>query len=96
MRPALTAVIKLDARLDTAAAEPLQTAMSAVVGKDISLDGSGVHHLGGRCLEVLLRVRHGAQAAGHTVELLSPSDALVDDLGTFGLTPDAFSTGGTT
>ena len=92
----MTSTIELAPRLDTAFASTLQATLSSNLGGDVSLDGTRVEHLGARCLELLLRCQAVLESQGHGVSLLSPSDALVRDLATFGLTPNDISTGGTT
>ncbi len=78
--------VVLDAKLDSAAAEPLRDALLAAQGDDITLNGSGVEQLGALCLELLMSVRHLWGVAGKTVTLQTPSEQMIDDLGRFGLT----------
>lgn len=82
--------VVLDAKLDSAAAEPLREALLAAQGDDISLIGSGVEQLGGLCLELLICARHLWAAAGKTVTLEAPSEQMIDDLGRFGLSEADF------
>lgn len=79
-------MVVLDAKLDSAAAEPLRETLLAAEGDDIALDGSGVEQLGGLCLELLMSVRHLWAQTGKTVTLNTPSEQLIEDLGRFGLT----------
>ena len=79
-------MVVLDAKLDSAAAEPLRETLLAAQGDDITLDGSGVEQLGGLCLELLMSVRHLWATAGNSVTLNAPSEQMIDDLGRFGLT----------
>ena len=89
----MTAPIVLSARLDTAATEALRSSLMPQLGNSVTLDASGVEHLGARCLELLLRLRQATSDAGRDLTLISPSSAFVADLASLGLTPDDISTG---
>ena len=89
----MTDTFTLDARLDTSAAERLTDVMTPWIGKSLTLDASAVEHLGARCLEVLLKLRHIAARSDATLSIAAPSDAFLADLATFGLTPHDISTG---
>lgn len=84
----------LKERLDSAAASELRGDIAAAEGGDVTLDASGVVFLGGLCLELLMCARQVWDAAGHGFAIQSPSDAFVENLSRFGLTPGAFSPGG--
>ena len=85
--------VVLDAKLDSATAETLREKLLEAEGDDIALDGSGVEQLGGLCLELLLSVRHLWGLAGKAVTIESPSQQLINDLGRFGLSEEAFQGG---
>ena len=82
--------IVLDAKLDSAAAEPLRDTLLTMQGEDLAFDGSGVAQIGGLCLELMMCVRHLWVANGKTVSLENPSAQMLDDLGRFGLTEADF------
>ena len=86
-------VVVLPARLDTTAASALWAELSALLGQEIRLDASPVEHLGARCLEVLLTIRHLALSTGSSVAVEAISEAAIADLRTFGLSPDDISSG---
>ncbi len=85
--------VALAPRLDTAAAEPLWSELSRVHEHDTHLDASAVELLGARCLEVILTARNASKAAGRRFVVEPLSDAAVQDLRTFGLSPSDISSG---
>ena len=89
----MTDTFTLDARLDTSAAELLSEVLAPRIGKPLTLDASAVEHLGARCLEILLKLRHIAARSDAVLLIAAPSDAFLADLATFGLTPHDISTG---
>ena len=80
----------LDTKLDSAAAEALQTTFLASTDDDIVLDGSGVEQLGGMCLELIMGARHLWGESGKSVTLENASPHMIDDLRHFGLTESDF------
>ena len=80
--------IVLDAKLDSAAAEPLKATLLKHQTDDISFDASAVEQLGGLCLEILMSAKYLWPVAGKSVRIAAPSPQMVEDLERFGLTPD--------
>lgn len=78
------AAVSLPAILDLQAAEPLRAELMALRGRPLSLDASQVTRMGGLCLQVILSARKTWAADGLTLELDQPSDAFIEQLGTFG------------
>ena len=86
----MTEKLVLDEKLNTATAARLAEQMSAMEGKDVSLDASGVTFLGGLALQVLVAARKSCAAAGHVFEVTPRSDAFDEALVLAGFRPDDF------
>ncbi len=82
----MTAQLTLPARLDLTAAKPLARDLSALTG-NLELDASGVTHLGGLCLQVLLAAAQSCQADGRGFAISAPSDDFDAALSMFGVDP---------
>lgn len=85
--------IKLPAKLDTAAAGHLHSALAERMGQDISLLATEVEYVGGRCLDVLLAAKASCLSKGKSMTVISPSGAMVHDLVILGSSPETLSTG---
>ena len=85
--------LKLDARLDTAAAERLRAQLKGSADDDLTLDAASVEMLGGLCLELILAARSLWTAGGKAFAVDGPSAAMIDDLARYGLTPAALEGG---
>ncbi|MEM6635038.1 MAG: STAS domain-containing protein [Pseudomonadota bacterium] len=77
--------IVLGQRLDFAAATPLERGLESALDEDFSVDASGVEHLGGLCLEILLSGAKSAAQGGRIFKLLDPSTAFLEALNVFGV-----------
>lgn len=86
--------LNLIERLDSLAATDLRNQIAAAEGEDIALNAARVAFLGGLCLELLMCARQIWAASGKAFTIESPSDAFVENLSRFGLTPQAISSGG--
>ena len=73
---ARAARISLPEGLDTAGAAALATKLSAVRGRPLKLDASGVERVGGLGLQVLLSARLTWAKDGAALALERPSEAL--------------------
>ncbi|NHF73218.1 STAS domain-containing protein [Paracoccus xiamenensis] len=82
----MAAQLTLPARLDLTAAKPLAREISALVG-DVELDASGVTHLGGLCLQVLLAAAQSFQISGRSFAISSASEEFQAALSMFGVDP---------
>ncbi len=85
--------IELPARLDTSAAAHLHEQLSAQMGNDISLDGTAVEQVGGRCLDILLAARAACLSQGKALRVEFPSGAMVNDLAILGSSLESIATG---
>ncbi|MBA4491837.1 lipid asymmetry maintenance protein MlaB [Paracoccus sp. S1E-3] len=82
----MTARLTLPARLDLTAAKPLASDIAALAG-DVELDASGVTHLGGLSLQVLLAAAQSCRAAGRSFAIVAPSTDFDAALTLFGVDP---------
>ncbi len=83
--------VKLDARLDSAAADRLRAQLKESADSDLTLDATAVEMLGGLCLEHLLSARSLWSARARAFAVDAPSAAMIDDLARYGLTPAALA-----
>lgn len=83
--------LALGPKLDTASAPGLRDQLLAGIDGDLALDGGAVEQLGALCLEVILSAAALARSAGHRVTVENVSDAMVENLGRFGLTPETLT-----
>ena len=83
--------VKLDARLDSAAADRLRAQLSGSADGDLTLDATSVEMLGGLCLELILSARSLWSARAKAFAVDAPSAAMIDDLARYGLTPEALA-----
>lgn len=88
--------ISLAERLDTAASEDLLRQLSGIAEAGLVLDAGRVGMLGGRCLEVLLNIRHRRSGAGKSLTLCNVSGAMAEDLACYGVAVADLQTGGRT
>lgn len=86
--------VELPPRLDLAAAGALRDELLKLRGRDVVMDGSGVRHLGGAGLQVLLAARRLWAAEGRSLRLAEPSAALSEGLALMGAHGSAGGTGG--
>ena len=75
----------LPARLDTASAPGLVSALNDRRGNPVVLDGSGVSHAGALGLQALIAARREWQAAGHSFRISAPSEALISACSLLGI-----------
>jgi chemotaxis protein CheX len=78
--------------LDLTAAAPLTEQLLSLRGLDLSVDASRVARLGGQCLQVLLACAATWKADGAKLELVGESDAFVEALRQFGVSPAMLAT----
>lgn len=74
----------LPASLDLCAAAPLRTEVLVLRGQDLKVDASGVRHLGGQCLQVLLAAQASWQADGFDFQIAEPSIEFANSVAVFG------------
>ncbi len=84
----MTARLDLPVRLDTEAAETLKQQLLAHQGQDVELGGSGVEHLGALCLQVLISASKTWGAANRKLSWDGVSEALKEQLGLYGFSPE--------
>lgn len=77
------APLALARRLDLTEAAALRQSLLVHSDQAITLDASGVVHLGGLCLQVLLSAARGRRAAGLTLSINSRSAAFDAALSSF-------------
>lgn len=82
----MTASVTLPARLDLTAAKALARDLADIKG-DMVLDASGVTHLGGLCLQILLATSRHCAGSGRGFEIEGGSAEFGDALGLFGVDP---------
>ena len=87
------ATIKLPARLDMSNVSDLREEILGHVGKDISIDGSDVEHLGMLGAQLLKATAVTWGEAGHTIKSVNWSTGLREQLGLYGLSASEISTG---
>lgn len=87
----MTTNVQLHDKLDYHAVAPLLAELTAIDDPELVLDASQIRHLGAQCLLVLLSSIKTRAAAGHTTELMTPSDQCTDCLDLFGFTPETFT-----
>ncbi|WBU58166.1 STAS domain-containing protein [Paracoccus sediminicola] len=80
----MTDALTLPERLDLTAAKPLARDLAAMTGA-IRLDASGVTHLGGLCLQVLLGAARGCRASGRGFSITDRSPDFDAALALFGV-----------
>lgn len=90
----MTRDLPLPPRLDFASVDALHAALRDAQGADITLDGSGVTHLGSCGLQLLISAAKTWDRDGHSLRVVNPSDRFIDHLTTLGLAPDAFGRAG--
>lgn len=88
----MSAAITLPCRLDHAHAEGLSRSITARRGSDLVLRAGGVDQADLPGLHVLLSAVRTWKRDGRVLRLDRPSDAFEQQLGLFGLRPDALST----
>ncbi|MFV0409987.1 MAG: lipid asymmetry maintenance protein MlaB [Paracoccus sp. (in: a-proteobacteria)] len=76
----------LPARLDLTVARPLARDISELSG-NVAIDASGVTHLGGLCLQILLAARQYCEASGRSFKIADRSDDFDAALALFGVDP---------
>lgn len=81
--------VVLATKLDTSAAAGLRTSLIAARDEDVVVDGSEVEMLGALCLETLMSAAVLWKRAGLELTFENLSGQMQDDLGRYGLTPDA-------
>lgn len=86
--------LALGHRLDLSAATPLAAELQARHGQSLEIDASGVQHLGGLCLQVLLAAAASWRAAGQSLVIAPRSPAFDEALATFGLEAAALESRG--
>lgn len=85
--PESAAAFRLPARLDLPAAAPLTEALLAHRRAPLRLDAGEVAHLGGLCLQVLLAAAESWRANGAALQVAPRSEAFIDALDVFAVTP---------
>lgn len=86
----MTARIQLQGRLGLSDAEPLANRLRSVRGGDVDIDASKITHLGCLCQQVLLSAAAEWQGAGHSLKLVNPTEACLEQLALCGLSPESF------
>lgn len=79
--------IELPSHLGLTAAAPLRERLLAVADRAVTVDASGVEHLGGLCLQVLLSARTTWRVQGEAFSLVDPSPAFIEAWTLFGAPP---------
>lgn len=78
-------ILALPPRLDLIEATPLTAAFRQAFGKPLTVDASGVEHLGALCLQVLIAAARHWREEGVSFAITPRSDAFVTALNNFGL-----------
>jgi len=81
-------VLKLPARLDTAAAGKLKRHLVSRRGSDLSIDAGAVVMLGTMCAEVLLSAAQLWRQEGRALTVASPSVSFSESLRLLGIASD--------
>ena len=84
----MSAVLKLEPRLDSAQAGSLATAILEHSGGDLELDASGVSHFGALCLQVIRSAAKSWAGSGQTLRLTGLSVEATDQLHLLGFSPE--------
>jgi len=87
----MTAVIKLQERLDFHAAPNLKAEIIGQVGNDLKINASSVTHMGTLCLQVLVAASKDWAGNGLKFELTSPSDTCASQLSLHGFSPETIT-----
>lgn len=87
----MTAVIKLQERLDFGAAPDLKAEFIGQLGNDLQIDASGVAHMGTLCLQIMIAASNEWARNGHKFDLISPSDICVTQLSLHGFSPETIT-----
>jgi len=87
----MTAVVKLQGRLDFGAAPELKAEIIGQIGNDLDVDASNVSHMGTLCLQILIAASNDWAKSGQKFNLISPSDTCLTQLSLHGFSPDTLS-----
>jgi chemotaxis protein CheX len=90
----MTATVSLPERMDLASAAPLSDTLRAQIGADLTLDASGVRHVGALGAQVLLSAVATWAATGHALALDRPSADFLTQMAELGLDPDDLTADG--
>ncbi|MEM9709095.1 MAG: STAS domain-containing protein [Pseudomonadota bacterium] len=83
----MTERLELPAKLDTAAAGELITALRSRQGGDLVLDASSLQQIGGLCVQAIIVAANDWQDSGHALRFENVSDEVADQLRLFGTSP---------
>lgn len=86
--------IPLPSRLDLGVVQALTQQIILMRGSPVTLDATGVTHLGGLGLQLLLAAAQQWRRDGQDFAVLPRSDEFDRALGLLGLSPDALMNGG--
>ncbi|MEM1076375.1 MAG: STAS domain-containing protein [Pseudomonadota bacterium] len=89
----MSETIVLAPKLDLAAASDLAAQLRGHTSGDVTLDMSGVKHLGALCLQVLLSASCSIRENGYSVAISNVSDRVIEQMRLMGLTPEAIARG---
>lgn len=90
----LTDTLKLQARMDLAAAQKLVSDLSeADLSKPLTLDASDVEHLGALCVQAIIAAARGASSSGGSFKIENISERVETQLATMGLSGEALMEG---
>ena len=80
-------------KLDLAAAKSFHAELLSRAGGNITLDLSGVTHMGALCAQICLSAARTLQANGHSLQLTNTPDTVTAHLTSMGLSAETLATG---
>jgi chemotaxis protein CheX len=85
----MTETIRMPERLDLSTVGPFADALRQRMGADLSLDATGLNHVGGLGAQVLLSAAASWRATGQNLTLTGLSEDVQTQFAELGLSPEA-------
>ena len=82
----MTVRVELPAKLDLVASESLLDTLKDHRGQDLTLDASGVEHLGAHALQTLIIARSSWESDGKALTVADLTDEVIEQIETLGVT----------